>query len=116
MSATHRNWCAHLLSDPTPTGAPQLCYCDLRDVGLCPTVSKPVVGNDIDAEAKSLIVITGANEGGKSTILRSLGAAQSMMQAGMFVTIPARPTSASLRHGPAHPNWPRTCPVWLRYR
>jgi hypothetical protein len=27
-------------------------------VGLCPTVSKPVAGNDIDAEAKSLIVHT----------------------------------------------------------
>jgi MutS domain V len=71
---------------PTPTGAPQLCCRDLRDVGLCLTVSKPVTGNDIDAEAKSLIVITGANEGGKSTFLRSLGAAQVMMQAGMFVT------------------------------
>ena len=31
------------------------------------------------------MMITGANEGGKSTFLRSVGLAQLMMQAGMFV-------------------------------
>ena len=71
---------------PTPIGAPQFYCRDLRDVGLCLTASKTVTGNDVDAEGKSLIVITGANEGGKSTFLRGLGAAQVMMQAGMFVT------------------------------
>jgi MutS domain V len=71
---------------PTPIGLPRFGCRDLRDVGLCLTTSKPITGNDIDAEAKSLIVITGANEGGKSTFLRSVGAAQVMMQAGMFVT------------------------------
>jgi len=43
------------------------------------------VGNDLDADGKQLIMITGANQGGKSTFLRSLGLAQLMMQAGMFV-------------------------------
>jgi hypothetical protein len=73
---------------PTPTPiTPHEFRCrDLRDVGLCLTTTKPVAGNDIDAGAKSLIVITGANEGGKSTFLRSVGTAQTMMQAGMFVT------------------------------
>lgn len=71
---------------PTPIGPPQFGCRDLRDVALCLTSGKPVTGNDIDAEAKSLIVITGANEGGKSTFLRSVGTAQVMMQAGMFVT------------------------------
>jgi DNA mismatch repair ATPase MutS len=33
----------------------------LRDVGLCLTTRKTVIGNDIDADDKSLIVITGAN-------------------------------------------------------
>jgi DNA mismatch repair ATPase MutS len=32
-----------------------------------------------------LVMITGANQGGKSTFLRSVGIAQLMMQAGMFV-------------------------------
>ena len=50
-----------------------------------------VVGNDVDADGKSLIIITGANSGGKSTFLRSAGLAQLMMQCGMFVT------AASLR-------------------
>lgn len=74
---------------PTPISPPQFGCRGLRDVALCLTASKPVIGNDIEADAKSLIVITGANEGGKSTFLRSVGAAQVMMQAGMFVTATA---------------------------
>lgn len=71
---------------PTPIDTPQFQCRDLRDVGLCLATVKKVTGNDVDADGKSLIVITGANEGGKSTFLRSLGVAQVMMQAGMFVT------------------------------
>jgi DNA mismatch repair ATPase MutS len=43
-------------------------------------------GHDADADRRSLVVITGANSGGKSTLLRSVGVAQLMMQAGMLVT------------------------------
>ncbi len=43
------------------------------------------VGNDVAADGKRLVMVTGANQGGKSTFLRSLGLAQLMMQAGMFV-------------------------------
>jgi hypothetical protein len=43
------------------------------------------VGNEVHADGKSLVMITGANQGGKSTLLRSLGLAQLMMQCGMFV-------------------------------
>lgn len=71
---------------PTPVVPAQFCCRDLRDVALCLTGTQPVIGNDIDARGKSLIVVTGANEGGKSTFLRSVGAAQVMTQAGMFVT------------------------------
>jgi DNA mismatch repair ATPase MutS len=57
----------------------------LYDVCLRLTTSETVVGNDLDADEKSLVMITGANQGGKSTFLRSIGLAQLMTQAGMFV-------------------------------
>ena len=57
----------------------------LYDVCLALTVKRPVVPNDVDAGAKSLVVITGANQGGKSTFLRSVGLSQLMAQCGMFV-------------------------------
>ncbi len=44
-----------------------------------------VIGNNVTADDMQLIMITGANRGGKSTFLRSLGVAQLMMQTGMFV-------------------------------
>jgi DNA mismatch repair ATPase MutS len=82
---------------PNPIGTPRFQCRDLRDVGLCPTTVKKVIGNDIEADEKSLIVVTGANEGGKSTFLRSVGAAQVMMQAGMFVA--AESFCADVRDG-----------------
>jgi hypothetical protein len=54
-----------------------------------------VVGNDLDADGKTLVMITGANQGGKSTFLRSLGQAQLMMQAGMFVAAQSFAASTS---------------------
>ena len=57
----------------------------LYDMCLRLTTSEPVVGNEVDADGKSLVMITGANQGGKSTFLRSVGLAQLMTQAGMFV-------------------------------
>lgn len=76
---------------PTPLGTRAFSCRDLRDVGLCLSTDRAVRGNDIEGDGASLIVVTGANEGGKSTFLRSVGAAQVMMQAGMFVS------AASLR-------------------
>jgi MutS domain V len=59
---------------------------DLRDTCLELQSDSPVVGNDVYADGKSLVIITGANSGGKSTFLRSVGLAQLMMQCGLFVT------------------------------
>jgi hypothetical protein len=69
----------------------------LYDAGLSLLQEGRVVGNDVDADGKSLVMITGANQGGKSTFLRSIGLAQVMMQCGMFV--PARSLRASVCHG-----------------
>lgn len=43
------------------------------------------VGNTCDIEEKMLLIVTGANQGGKSTFLRSIGIAQVMMQCGLLV-------------------------------
>ncbi|MBS0232303.1 MAG: DNA mismatch repair protein MutS [Proteobacteria bacterium] len=58
---------------------------DLYDPSLAIRTGEKVVGNDVRADGMDLIMITGANQGGKSTFLRSVGIAQLMMQAGMFV-------------------------------
>lgn len=58
----------------------------LYDVGLALRGEVPLVGNDLDTAQGALLIVTGANRGGKSTFLRSLGLAQLMMQAGLFVS------------------------------
>jgi len=59
---------------------------DLRDASLVLRSAGPVVGNDVQGDRRSLVIVTGANSGGKSTFLRSVGLAQLMMQCGLFVT------------------------------
>jgi len=58
---------------------------NLYDPGLALSTGRRLVGNDVSAAARSLVVITGANQGGKSSFLRAIGLAQLMMQSGMFV-------------------------------
>ena len=83
---------------PVPTsGRPELRAQGLYDVCLSLTLDGPVNGNDVSADGRSLVMITGANQGGKSTFLRSVGLAQLMMQAGMFV--PAKSFRADVREG-----------------
>ena len=57
----------------------------LYDVCLALSMKQKIVGNDLNADNKNLVIITGANQGGKSTFLRSIGLSQLMMQSGMFV-------------------------------
>lgn len=57
----------------------------LYDACLTLKLEERTVGNDLNADNKSLVMITGANQGGKSTFLRAVGLAQLMMQCGMFV-------------------------------
>jgi DNA mismatch repair ATPase MutS len=83
--------------EPLAMGRPSLSTLGLYDVCLSLATKDKVVGNDVTAEGKALVMITGANRGGKSTFLRSVGIAQLLMQCGMFV--PAKVFRANLRDG-----------------
>ncbi|AWC25218.1 DNA mismatch repair protein MutS [Aminobacter sp. MSH1] len=74
---------------PAEIGCRRFCSTDLYDACLALGLKRRIVGNDIAGEGWQLTVITGANQGGKSTFLRSVGLAQLMMQAGMFVAAAA---------------------------
>jgi len=69
----------------------------LYDVSLSLRSPERVVGNAVRANHKRLVLITGANRGGKSTLLRAIGEAQLMLQCGMFV--PAEYFSANVCTG-----------------
>ncbi len=60
-------------------------YTNLYDLSLALISKKPVVGNDLNLIGKDVIFVVGANQGGKTTFLRSLGLAQLLYQAGLFV-------------------------------
>lgn len=57
----------------------------IYDVCLVLTQKQKAIGNDLNADNKNLVIITGANQGGKSTFLRAIGLSQLMMQSGMYV-------------------------------
>ena len=75
----------------------QHAFNGLYDICLALTTKKKVVSNEVNADNKDLVIITGANQGGKSTFLRSIGLAQLMMQCGMFT--PAETFSANVCDG-----------------
>lgn len=72
------------LAFPTPAEGLRLAFRGLYDVGLALRQGM-AVGNDLEAHDRNPILITGANRGGKTTFLRSLGLAQLFLQAGLFV-------------------------------
>jgi DNA mismatch repair ATPase MutS len=82
---------------PAPAGERKLSFSGLYDATLALSAGRKVVGNDLNADRKNLFIITGANTGGKSTFLRSVGLAHLMMQAGMFV--PAESFSSEVCDG-----------------
>jgi hypothetical protein len=87
------------VSVPEPAQLSPLAFSctDLRDACLALQSPEQVTGNDVQGDGKSLVIITGANSGGKSTFLRSAGLAQLMMQCGLFVT--ARSYRANVTRG-----------------
>lgn len=82
----------HLRGLGMPTSLPELrpegrelSAHGLYDVGLAVRSRQPVVGNDLAADGRAAVIVTGANQGGKSTLLRAVGLAQVMAQSGMLV-------------------------------
>jgi DNA mismatch repair ATPase MutS len=69
----------------------------LYDMSLVLTKKAPVTANDLEMKNTRLCIITGANQGGKTTFLRSFGQAQLMAQCGMFVG--AESFTAPMRKG-----------------
>ncbi|MBY6389435.1 hypothetical protein HG717_36850 [Rhodococcus erythropolis] len=83
--------------EPTRPGETVFTCTGMYDVALSLTAEDRVVGNDIAADGNTLVMITGANQGGKSRFLRSVGLTQLMMQAGLFA--PAQSMRATARPG-----------------
>jgi hypothetical protein len=71
--------------EPSRLGTSSFHARGLYDVSLVFHLESRVVGNDVDGDDRELVIVTGANQGGKSTFLRSVGLAQLMLQAGVFV-------------------------------
>ncbi len=70
---------------------PEVCdrrdleFIQLRELVMALERHVDVVGNSCSIMNKDLLIVTGANQGGKSTFLRSIGIAQVMMQSGLMV-------------------------------
>ena len=87
--------------EPAPAAELALAAEGLYDVCLTLRLRGRAVGNRISADGIPLVVITGANQGGKSTLLRGIGLAHLMMQAGLVVgaeTFRASVRSSILSH------------------
>jgi hypothetical protein len=83
-----------VMPDPLAADERRCSFEGLYDICLSLRTGKRIVGNDFAADGRRLVIITGANTGGKSTFLRGVGLGQLMMQAGMFV--PAQSFAANL--------------------
>ena len=72
-------------SFPSVCDNKNLSFIELKEFVMCMEQRVNAVGNTCSILNKQLVIITGANQGGKSTFLRSVGIAQVMMQAGLPV-------------------------------
>ncbi|MFT4004435.1 MAG: DNA mismatch repair protein MutS [Lacrimispora sp.] len=68
-----------------PGGTCFLSCQSLYNVSLALQLNRKIEGNTVEGDGKQLVMVTGANQGGKTTFLRSMGQACLMLQSGMFV-------------------------------
>ncbi len=85
-----------VLSMPVPLqiGTKDTKFQDLYELSMAIYLQSKPVGNTLDLMDNRLTLVTGANQGGKSTFLRSYGIAQVLMQCGM--PVPAREFTAPI--------------------
>ena len=85
------------IPDISPASSRSRSWDGLYDISLALIKNSAVTGNTFKADNRLLYLITGANQGGKSTFLRSIGQSQLMAQSGMFVCASA--FSVPIRNG-----------------
>lgn len=73
------------VSFPVPCPGNTRLWRGLYDGSLALLTGGKVTANTLSSRDKSLYLITGANQGGKTTFLRSVGQCQLMAQSGLFV-------------------------------
>lgn len=74
-----------VMPQPQSAGVKNTDFKNLHELPMAIYTQKKPVGNDLPLKDSILLLITGANQGGKSTFLRSYGIAQILMQCGMPV-------------------------------
>ena len=85
------NLMQHVKRFSLPHCFPQVCaqdcmsFDDLKEMVMAIEQKRAPVGNTCRIQQRMLLVVTGANQGGKSTFLRSVGIAQVLLQCGMPV-------------------------------
>ena len=85
-----------MLPEPLEAGSREVQFQELYELSMAIYWHKQPVGNTISMSGTVQTLITGANQGGKSTFLRSYGIAQVLMQCGM--PVPAGKFSAPIYH------------------
>ncbi len=81
---------------PLPQGSTDTEFEYLYELSLALWTQRKPVGNSLVLKDNRMTIVTGANQGGKSTFLRSYGIAQVLMQCGM-------PVPASKFSAPVYP-------------
>ncbi|WP_029288335.1 hypothetical protein [Cellulomonas sp. HZM] len=103
LEAAGARWCLPTTTTPA-AGEHELRCAGVYDPCLVLRTGTAAVVNDVDLRGRRLLVVSGANHGGKSTLLRALGVAHLMAQAGMPVAA-EQCTVALVRD--VHTHWAR---------